>query len=100
MSDFVCITKKLCMVFFTPYPYVLCCSYDRMSNFGSTGVALGLMYTQVMFWGSNGIMFFIWITKNNSFLYYFRFILFFYTIYVYYVCISKTIYLLNLLKEE
>ena len=100
MTNLISNIKKLFLVFFTPYPYVLCCSYDSMSNFACTGVALGLMHTQVNFWICNGFMFFIWITKNNSFLYYFRLFLFFYTIYVYYVCISKTIYLLHLLKDE
>jgi len=100
MSHSVSITKKVFLVFFTPYPYVLCCSYDSISNFACTGIALGLMYTQVIFWVSNGFMFFIWITKNNTFLYYFRFVLFFYTIYLYSACISKTIHLLHLLKEE
>lgn len=98
MTNLVSKIKKLFLVLFTPYPYFLCSAYDKISNFGCSGIALGLMYSQLIFWISNSFMFFIWITRNYSFFYYFHVILFFYTIYLYFLTISKIIYLLNLLN--
>jgi hypothetical protein len=100
MTSLVTNIKNIFLVFFTPFPYYLCWTYDKFSNFGSYGISLGFINIQSVFWISNGFMFFIWITKNIFSLYYLRFILFIYSIYLYYSCINQTIYLFQLLNQR
>ena len=92
MTELVSNIKKLFLIYFTPYPYFLWCAYDRISNFGSTGIALGLMYTQVNFWICNGLIFFIWITQKKPFYIIFVFFCFF-ILFMYILCVFLKLFI-------
>ena len=54
--------------FFTSYPYHIYNYASSKGNFALTGVGLGLIQAQKIFWMANGIVFMFIISKNNNYI--------------------------------
>lgn len=87
--------KKILYVYFTNYPYLLYNNSNNSGNLALSGVGLGLINSQMMFWISNtGMTFFIF-SKNNINLYYINVFICFTCGFLYGVSLIKTIKLLK-----
>jgi hypothetical protein len=88
-------SDKIIYVYFSPFPYYIYNKSNDIGNLALSGVGLGLIQCQKMFWFYNfGMMLFLYY-KNNNLYYTNNFILFlFYCLYT--LSLYKTMYLLSL----
>jgi hypothetical protein len=87
-------------VYFTFLPYELYQNANRYGNFGKSGIAIGLINSQNLFWMSNIIMTTIFFLKNNKYFYYTNFLLFLLCIYLYVYSFKQFYYLMKYLKYK
>ena len=90
--------NRIFTIFFTPFPYYLYNISTKHSNFAYSGVGLGLINLQKIFYISNlGLFFFIY--YYNSINFYIQIILCNLFIYIYVSIILKTFYLVKFLEN-
>jgi len=87
--------KYIFCVYFTPLPYFTYFESIKNGNFAHSGIGLGLIYSQKMFWISNLGMTTIIYYKNNSNLYYINIFFSLIFIFLYVKSLSKIIYLID-----
>jgi hypothetical protein len=85
---------KLFKVYFTPFPYVYYHKSKRIGNFAYSGIGLGLIYYQQIFWISN-LGFSIFFYYNNTIGFYGKLPLFFISSSLNLISLSRTIYLIR-----
>lgn len=95
INNFINKLIKIVQVYFTPYPYLLYSNANNNGNLGLTGIGLGLIYCQKIFWINNICMIIILYNQNNIKFYFIQKIIFLSFIYLYLLTLSKTNYLLN-----
>jgi len=59
------LATNIARVYFTPLPYIIYEQSNRHGNMAYTGIGLGLIQTQQIFWVSNSIMSVIIYNRNN-----------------------------------
>lgn len=86
--------------YFTSFPNNLFIQANKNSNFALTGIGLGLMNNQRVFWVSNATL--LWIQYNHHNPYLKSKMNFFYLLYssIQIILFFKTIYLFKLLKNS
>ena len=107
---FICIKiKYIFYVYFTSLPQTLYRKANQHGNLSITGIGLGLIYSQQMFWVSNmGMCIFLYNKNNvysnlNIYFYYINHFLFYACCYLYLLSLTKTIRLtkfFNLMKVD
>lgn len=86
--------KIILYIYFTPFPYSLYKTSTNMSNLGITGIALGFIHGQIIFWITITFICLIIYYKNSLLN-----ILFLIWCYLYILSLNKIIYLINLIKK-
>lgn len=88
-------------IFYTYFTYFPCLLYNYANNYGNlsmSGIGLGLIYSQRIYWIAN-IISFISLYLYNMNIYYVNILLFIICGYLYISSLLKTIYLIKLLDN-
>lgn len=86
--------KNIIIVYFTNFPYTLYNKANETGNFAQTGIALGLFYSQQIFWIANLFMIINYYVISNKIFFYLNL---FFCFNLYILALSKTIHLLKYL---
>lgn len=93
------IIKYILYVYFTPFSYFIYKYATDLGNLGISGIGLGLIHSQRIFWIANIIIFTsLYLYYIN--LYYINLLLFITSGYLYILSLSKTIYFIRLLDNS